>query len=454
MLIIGKIAPLVFLLVLTVMFSEREGIAASYYVATNGNDTTGDGSIGNPWLSVPKGIRSLHAGDTLFIRRGTYIINSMYGNGASDTYGCNPTCPTSWATATSIRNYPGEAIVVKHMGFNMDAANYPNGLSYLIWQGDNRSNFIHEHVGTGCPAADTCPGNNPGMRINNGVHHIRLQTMTIRNFTEMGINGGNSTSCTLKPTDIEIIDNEIRNNGNEREVRGPYEHGIYPSCGDRWTISRNYVVGNSAFGIHVNNSSFPNATTNFNIERNIVEGRSSTAGGTTMGIVITKGSGHSIKNNVVIGKGSQAASLTVGIGVLYGVTGSTIANNTIHNTSYGIQTIGVSGITIKNNLMSVVPQSIDLNSSSSITVGNNMCPTSDPDGGCAVITSTPGFVMPGSNFRLAAGSLAIDAGTTLSTVTNDHDGAARPVGGGYDIGAFEGSGTGSAPSPPRNLAVR
>jgi parallel beta-helix repeat protein len=455
MFFIGKMSCLFLLLLLSVLSSERESVAATYYVAINGNDTNGDGSIGKPWLTVPKGIRSLHAGDTLFIRGGTYTINTMYGNAVSDTYGCNPTCPTSWATATSIRNYPGEAVVIKHMGFNMDAANYPNGLSYLIWQGDSRRNFVHEHVGTGCPTADTCPGNNPGLRINNAVHHVRMQTMTIRNFTEMGINGGNSSSCTQKPTDIEIIDNEIRNNGNEREERGPYEHGVYPSCGDRWTISRNYVVGNSAYGIHVNNSSVPNATNNFTIDRNIVEGRSSTAGGTTNGIVVTKGSGHVIINNIIIGRGSQAASLTVGIGVAYGVTGATIANNTVHNTTYGIQTISVSGITIRNNLMSAMTQSIDLHSSSNISVGNNLCPTSDPDGGCAVVTSTPGFIAPGSNFRLAAGSLAIDAGTSVPAVAIDHDGATRPKGGAYDIGAYEGDGaSASAPSPPRNLSVR
>jgi hypothetical protein len=115
----------------------------------------------------------------------------------------------------------------------------------------------------------------------------------------------------------------------------------------------------------------------------------------------------------------------------------------------------VSGITIKNNLMSAITQSIDLHSSASITVGNNLCPASDPDGGCAVITSVPGFITPGSNFRLAAGSLAIDAGTTVTAVTVDHDGAARPRGSSYDIGAYEGEGASmNAPSPPRNLAVR
>ena len=42
------------------------------YVATNGNDTTGSGSIGNPWKTIVKGISSLVGGETLIVRNGVY----------------------------------------------------------------------------------------------------------------------------------------------------------------------------------------------------------------------------------------------------------------------------------------------------------------------------------------------------------------------------------------------
>lgn len=45
---------------------------ATYYVATDGNDSTGDGSIGNPWLTITKGQSMLSAGDLLYIRGGYY----------------------------------------------------------------------------------------------------------------------------------------------------------------------------------------------------------------------------------------------------------------------------------------------------------------------------------------------------------------------------------------------
>lgn len=44
----------------------------SRYIATTGNDSTGDGSISSPWRTLQKGIDSITAGDTLYLRGGTY----------------------------------------------------------------------------------------------------------------------------------------------------------------------------------------------------------------------------------------------------------------------------------------------------------------------------------------------------------------------------------------------
>jgi hypothetical protein len=427
-------------LVLIALLSNQEAKSATYYVATTGNDTTGDGSISRPWLTVPKGIRSLRASDTLYIRGGTYYMTGIYGNSASDTYGCVPACPTSWDTATKIKNYPGEVVVLNSYGFNMDNRGAAGGVAYLIWEGDRRENFIHQQNGTG--------GDYVGIRVNNDVHHVRLKTMTVRNFSSMGIQGGTSTNCTLKPTFIEIIDNEVRGNGDETQEVGPYEHGIYPACGDRWTISQNYAVGNSAYGIHVNNT-IAAACTNFLIERNTVEGRKDPTG-TAAGIVVTTGSGHIIRNNVIIGQGAQRYRLTVGIELAWGVTGADVLNNTVHDVGSGIQVINSTNVSAINNILSKVSVNLDL-FSSTITAQNNLCTASQS--GCAVITTAPGFVLSGSNFRLATGSPAVDAGTSLSAVTNDRDGMRRPAGVAFDIGAYEGGASSTALSPPQNLRV-
>ena len=51
----------------------------TYYVRKTGDDGTGDGSTGAPWLTIQKGITSIAAGDTLLIGAGTYAENSGSG---------------------------------------------------------------------------------------------------------------------------------------------------------------------------------------------------------------------------------------------------------------------------------------------------------------------------------------------------------------------------------------
>jgi hypothetical protein len=67
----------------------------------------------------------------------------------------------------------------------------------------------------------------------------------------------------------------------------------------------------------------------------------------------------------------------------------------------------------------------------------------------------PGFAsLPSLNFSLVSGSPLIDRGVALANVRDDHLGILRPLGGGYDIGAFEASGTLSVrPSSPQGFRV-
>jgi hypothetical protein len=55
-----------------------------------------------------------------------------------------------------------------------------------------------------------------------------------------------------------------------------------------------------------------------------------------------------------------------------------------------------------------------------------------------LVTAAAGFVGAGNgNLALDDGSPAVNAGAALPEVRRDYLGAARPVGGGYDLGAFE-----------------
>lgn len=67
------------------------------------------------------------------------------------------------------------------------------------------------------------------------------------------------------------------------------------------------------------------------------------------------------------------------------------------------------------------------------------CTTPMPAGGHGV-TDAPGFInAPAGDYRLRYGSAGIDAGTNLAAIgiTNDLAGSRRPIGAGFDIGAYE-----------------
>jgi hypothetical protein len=327
----------------------------------------------------------------------------------------------------------------------MDGTISAGGVGYFIFEGDSRSNFVIQQNA----ALGDCDCS--AFRFVNGAHHVRLKNLTMKNFTGNGIIGSGTTPAVA----IEIVANEIRNNGNFGPLNGPYEHGIYPSKSADWLIEGNYLVGNFAFGVHMYNSN-TNGNMRATIRNNTIEGRQISSG-TTACIVVSSGSGHTIYNNLCIGQGSQPAKHTIGIALSYANVSAEVYNNTVYDVSVGLQTINASNVTIKNNLFNATSDNFNINNSTSITGSNNLCTANDTDvsGACTIVTSAPGFLTLGSNFRLAAGSVATDAGATISTVTKDLDGMVRPNGAAYDIGAYEGSGASlPPPSPPRNLSVR
>jgi hypothetical protein len=81
----NKLICLAFFLILSVY-----GEAATYYVTKAGNDTTGNGSVGTPWLTIGKAADTVVAGDTVIVGDGDYneyvYETTSGGPGAYITY--------------------------------------------------------------------------------------------------------------------------------------------------------------------------------------------------------------------------------------------------------------------------------------------------------------------------------------------------------------------------------
>ena len=109
------------------------GGVPGYVIAPTGNDTTGDGTYGNPWATLGKFYSVAVAGDTLRCRGGTY---------ADTTLATASSVGTSGAPIT-VAAYPGETPV-----FDGGAASgsrgmvFNNGAAYHIVDGLTFQNFI------------------------------------------------------------------------------------------------------------------------------------------------------------------------------------------------------------------------------------------------------------------------------------------------------------------------
>ena len=85
--------------------------AATYYVATTGNDTTGNGSIGTPWRTIQKAANTVVAGDAVIVRGGTYAqYITIAANGTA-------------GNRITFQPYPGETAIIDGSGTTAPTSN-------------------------------------------------------------------------------------------------------------------------------------------------------------------------------------------------------------------------------------------------------------------------------------------------------------------------------------------
>jgi len=110
-------------LILCILFAVCPAYCSTYFVATNGNDTTGDGSIGNPWKTIPKAVTMVVAGDTIYLRGGTHTYSTTINiskSGSSDA-------------RYYLFAYPGERPVLDFSAMSESGSNRGIKLSGSYW---------------------------------------------------------------------------------------------------------------------------------------------------------------------------------------------------------------------------------------------------------------------------------------------------------------------------------
>lgn len=263
-------------------------------------------------------------------------------------------------------------------------------------------------------------------------HHIIFKNFTCTNLggTDGVATGGCITTVngpsdgTNSSHDITIQDCVISGVHGGRLV-----HGIYWGLQDS-TITDCTISDVQAMGIHL-------FRTSGNVANNNTFANLFISGTGSYGFMFSSGSGNLAKNLIISGTGIRAS--------LYGTTagglrfyGGSSSNTAANITIYGVTGNGIhldtSGGTVTG---SIIRNVISYNSSVSNYLDDGASSTTEDHNSRS--GTDPHFVnAAGGNFHLTSSSTtALDAGTTVASVTDDYDGVTRPQGSAYDIGAFE-----------------
>lgn len=415
---LSKKNPALFLLyglsILSTCLGAVVAQASTYYVATTGDDAN-SGSDFQPFKTIRKGLSVVRAGDTLYIRNGTYAeqINSN-----------SQTIPTgsSWEDAPTISAYSGEMVILQPpAGAEVVNLSHPY-IKYVIF-----SNLVLD----ASRLQRTCAGGygcSYGIGITNGANHVRFRNVEVKNAAGSGVlmtRGGSNS-----PTSFEFIGCDVHHNGTESR-----DHGFYlATSGNR--IRNGKVHHNTGHGIHVYTGSSSVTADNNIIDGNDIYGNAIMSG-SAPGILFDNGSGNAAYNNIVrankngIHVGNPYTSIAT-------VTGTKIYNNTVYSNlpGVGINVFQSSSQTeVKNNL-------VYKNGGTILSTGTNVANTNN-------LFADPRFIdEANANFKLQQTSPAINQGVPLAEVTIDLAGVSRPQLGAHDVGAYEYSSTGGDTTPP------
>jgi hypothetical protein len=191
-----------------------QSTGTNYFSSTTGNDTTGDGSIGNPWLTITKALQQKGAetGAIINLRGGTYIENVNVAN-----------CHGISSNPITIRPHEEEPVTVKKLA--AAGSNFPftfNNWDYaritgLIIDGDSINN-------SGVEDAD--------VYFTGGSTFVVVENCEVKNSYEQAILADDGTA------DCQVLANWIHDGGTIDS--GSKDHAIYFQ-GDRHLIANNLI---------------------------------------------------------------------------------------------------------------------------------------------------------------------------------------------------------------------
>lgn len=392
-------------------------MAADYYVAPGGSNAASGLAPAFAWATLQHAADTVGAGDTVHVADGNYAGFNLASSGTA------PSPIVFQADGAA-------AAITADNGATPDGINVENA-AYVIVDGF----VVNGRTRAGIRSALS--------------HHITIRNCHCGNNGRWGIFTG------------FVDDLVVENNETYGSV---LEHGIYASnSGDRPIIRDNHIHDNRSNGIHMNgdiSQGGDGLISNALVERNVIHGNG-VGGGS--GINMDGVTNSIVRNNLLYNNHASGISL-YRIDGAAGSSGNLVVNNTVLNASDARWCInirdGSTGNTLRNNILYNAHSfrgviAIDAASASGFSSDyNSLMNRMSLDGDSTVVSlatwqaagydansflAVPAdhFVNPASDFHLLLSSPAIDSGTASGAPSQDIENAPRPVGTGYDLGAYE-----------------
>ncbi len=410
--------------------------AADYYVSPQGNDNA-PGSEVKPWKSIQHAADTLIAGDTVFIREGSYNERVLPKNSGK---------PGAYITYTS---YPGERATIDGAGIAYDWAGlfHINGTSYIKISELNFTNSAYF-----------------GIEIRGDVQHITIEKNHFHKCHSSAVHAWfNKARWTI--SDIVIDGNEITETNmsgsqeaislcgvNGFEIMNNHVHHIHKEGIDAKEGSSNGKIHHNhvhdfytkfAVGIYIDSSRSEGK--NIEIYQNTIhDAKSGISLATELGGSLTN---IKIYNNLIYGNRHGFSIHHYEKPGTHLKKDISLINNTFHNNELAVRMTEVkenfANLIIRNNIFSGKGRAAtNLGSlkEEDLTMDHNLFgPASKIHTfGKNTLKGDPQFINAAkADFRLQKDSPAIDRGSAEKAPSSDFDGNTRPRGKAYDIGAYE-----------------
>jgi nitrous oxidase accessory protein NosD len=428
------------ILALLLGFMALPAAGAVYYVAPTGNDAH-PGTLAQPWRTIGKAAATLTAGDTVFIRAGTYPEWVMPQNSGA---------PGQYITYTA---YPGETVTID--GAGLPVPQY-SGLIDLALK-----NYIR------VSGLRVLNSSDQGIQAD-GSSNIIIENNYTYNTVGSGIGVWGSQNVIVAGNEVERactgIYNECISVGvtDNFEVRNNYVHHAYPNLMKEGICAKDGSANGKVYGNRVHDTlvgiyvdAQARDTYNIQVYGNLVYHNGGQGlhyyGGN--GIALASEVGGSLENiqvfnNISHGNYWHGIQVSACCIASHPMTNIRIINNTFYNNGKewgcGIAFDNPQALNavLRNNICSQ-------NSGPQITLDAQVNPANCQidhnliDGpsdvyGTAYVEGNPRFVDAAQgDFRLRAGSPAIDRGSAVAAPSADYRGVPRPQGAGFDMGAYE-----------------